>query len=264
MTAREPAIARRTEHQPSHDELVARAARWLRDSRDCRIVLTEVGVCGVDTGHEIPDAIGWRSPGNSILIECKASRADFRADQQKEPRRKPWRGMGRERWYLTPPGLIQPAEIPQGWGLLWCYPRILRRKVISSSWEFNRFAEQWLLFWQAADAQWRLRRCAWLEGGEIPSCGYARDALENAAQLIEREGHAFELVAQVVAEHPEGMHVKDVAAEVNARGGHHYNSDKSFCTNIPTMAKLGKVPGVKVRKVFGRKPSILVPTEGSE
>lgn len=68
---------------------------------------------------ERPDAIGWRD-GISILIECKASHADFLAD-----RKKPFRaetdnqqGMGDWRFYLCPPEIIKPEELPEGWGLL--------------------------------------------------------------------------------------------------------------------------------------------------
>ena len=26
--------------------------------------------------------------------------------------------MGKERWYMTPPGLLKPEQIPEGWGLI--------------------------------------------------------------------------------------------------------------------------------------------------
>ena len=32
--------------------------------------------------------------------------------------RKPEQGVGSERFYLAPPGLIKPLELPAGWGLL--------------------------------------------------------------------------------------------------------------------------------------------------
>lgn len=109
----------------NHAELVERAERWLRNTRGCAVVLTEF------TAHhsEEPDALGWRDRGFlSILVECKASRADFRADQQKPSRRRhsgpnaaailAGFRLGKERWYMTPPGLVRPEEVPEGWGLL--------------------------------------------------------------------------------------------------------------------------------------------------
>lgn len=98
-----------------HDWLVSRAVRWLRGSRKCGVVLAEV----IGAGFEQPDAIGWKSAGlHSVLVECKVSRADFRADLKKPHRVNPGMGMGQERYYLTPRGLLDPGEIPEGWGLL--------------------------------------------------------------------------------------------------------------------------------------------------
>ena len=54
----------------------------------------------------------------SVVIECKASRADFLADARKSFRTNPEEGLGCERFYLTTPGLISANELPKGWGLL--------------------------------------------------------------------------------------------------------------------------------------------------
>lgn len=105
----------------THAMLVQVAARWLRTTRGCGVVLTERGV-----GGETPDAIGWAD--DSIVVECKLSRADYLADL-----RKPWRQpgavcLGRERWYLTPPGLfVAGSEVPRGWGLIVWNGRTVRR-----------------------------------------------------------------------------------------------------------------------------------------
>lgn len=119
----------------THAELVERAERWLRKTRGCGVVLTEF------TAHhgEEPDAIGWANNGfQSILVECKASRNDFRADQQKPSRRRhtgPSAAvvagfrLGKERWYMTPPGLIRPDEVPEEWGLLEVGERQVRTVV---------------------------------------------------------------------------------------------------------------------------------------
>jgi len=67
---------------------------------------------------ETPDALGWKKKCHSVLVECKASRADFLADRSKPWREQPETGVGCERFYLTPRGLIKPEELPNGWGLL--------------------------------------------------------------------------------------------------------------------------------------------------
>lgn len=96
----------------THAELVSRAGRWLANTVGCSVVLTEhTSYCG-----EAPDAIGWKSHA-SYLVECKVSVSDFYADRAKQFRRTPGAGVGDFRFYLTPPGLLDPAKIPEGWGL---------------------------------------------------------------------------------------------------------------------------------------------------
>lgn len=109
-----------------HDELVARAAQWLRGSCGCSVVLTEL-TAFTPTG-ETPDAIGWRSH-YSVLVECKASRGDFLADRHKPFRVHMDSGMGSYRFYLCPPDIIAAHEVPPGWGLLYAQERMLQRVV---------------------------------------------------------------------------------------------------------------------------------------
>jgi hypothetical protein len=97
----------------NHAQLVAKAVRWLRSYR-CGVVLSEQAC----VSGEMPDAIGWKQASHSVLVECKITRADFLADREKPFRRKPERGVGSERFYLTPPALIKLEELPTGWGLL--------------------------------------------------------------------------------------------------------------------------------------------------
>lgn len=97
----------------THAELVERAARWLKGTAGCNVVLAEF----VAQVGEIPDAIGWKSC-ESFLIECKTSRADFLADKKKPWRREPEFGMGVYRYFMAPAGIIKPEELPAGWGLL--------------------------------------------------------------------------------------------------------------------------------------------------
>ncbi len=66
----------------------------------------------------MPDAIGWKKPCHSVLVECKASRADFLVDGVKPWRQRPETGVGAERYYLAQRGVIRVDELPSGWGLL--------------------------------------------------------------------------------------------------------------------------------------------------
>jgi hypothetical protein len=97
----------------THAKLVSLAVAWLRRYR-CGVVLSEQACIS----GEMPDAIGWKKACHSVLVECKISRADFLADRDKAFRQKPETGVGCERYYLAPRGLIRPDELPAGWGML--------------------------------------------------------------------------------------------------------------------------------------------------
>lgn len=108
----------------THDELVLRAEKWLRQ-QGCGVAIRDPLRSATSWG-EMPDAIGWRD-GISILIECKASRADFMADKNKPFRADPAKGMGDWRFYLCPPEIIKVEDLPDGWGLLWALPKTIKK-----------------------------------------------------------------------------------------------------------------------------------------
>src|SRR5579864_8120147 len=97
----------------THEKLVSLAVAWLR-RYGCGVVLSEQSCASGET----PDAIGWKRACHSVVVECKISRADFLADREKPFRCKQEIGMGCERFYLAPAGLIRSSELPAGWGLL--------------------------------------------------------------------------------------------------------------------------------------------------
>lgn len=100
-----------------HKQLVARAKDWLLSAGSCNPVFTEKGS---SKSNEMPDAIGWNSKG-SIIVECKVSLADFRADKKKSFRKNSKKGMGVYRYYLFPIELysvIPKEELPKGWGII--------------------------------------------------------------------------------------------------------------------------------------------------
>src|SRR5499425_2294405 len=111
----------------THEKLVTRAVAWLR-SYGCGVVLSEQSCASGET----PDAIGWKRGCHSVLVECKISRADFLIDREKPFRCEAEYGMGCERFYFAPAGLIQPSEVPEGWGLLELRSREVQMSVASS------------------------------------------------------------------------------------------------------------------------------------
>jgi len=118
----------------THKEGVELARVWLarRHGRGaaCPVVVVTELTHGL---KETPDAIGWHGT-SSTVVEVKASRADFRSDAQKLFRRDSTFGMGDERYYLAPAGLIQPEELPEGWGLIEVHGSDKLRVAVRSGW----------------------------------------------------------------------------------------------------------------------------------
>jgi hypothetical protein len=131
-----------------HAELVRAGAAWLRSKQRCKIVLVE---CGSWSFPEIPDVIGWLPNGKSFLIEAKVTRADLRA-QFKKPSFGAG-GMGQQRWFLTPKGLVESIYVSGaplgGWGLLEAERRgrgfVVREVFPPSIAEWNGISETALL-----------------------------------------------------------------------------------------------------------------------
>ncbi len=98
----------------THKALVRRMTSWLKFTKLNTVVIAELST----RNSETPDVIAWRDEAQSILIECKVSRADFRADGGKWFRRHEKEGMGDLRYVAAPAGLLCAAEMPERWGLL--------------------------------------------------------------------------------------------------------------------------------------------------
>lgn len=109
----------------THDYLVNRAEEWLYKRAGCWFVITDAMRT---QNREHPDAIGWLRDGISVLVECKKSRKDFLGDVKKNFRVNPEEGMGAHRFFMCPPGVINPEDVPEGWYLLWCYPSLIMLK----------------------------------------------------------------------------------------------------------------------------------------
>lgn len=125
----------------NHATLLKRGAGHLRQL-GCRVVLTEARAA---LNGEHPDVIGWLPGGESIVIEAKSSRKDFRDDwrpDRKAFRHEPERGMGVRRYYITTCGVIAPSDVePRGWGLIIAYPGLTRVEAESPEHRRNADAE---------------------------------------------------------------------------------------------------------------------------
>lgn len=98
----------------THTDLVNIAYKWILNVGRCGVAFK--GFHSLASNGEYPDVIGFNSWGFSILIECKTSRQDFLSDNKKKFRVNPDLGMGSERFYCCPTGLIKVSELPRGVG----------------------------------------------------------------------------------------------------------------------------------------------------
>lgn len=134
-----------------HNLLCKKGISWLKMQHyfhetkfrisSCSVVISEM----VSMASEHPDVIGFNN-SQSILIECKTSKSDFKADFKKHFRRKPDLGMGNFRFYLTKKGLLNIDEIPEKWGLIELDKNKIEIKKEPEYFENTRNAEYPLLF----------------------------------------------------------------------------------------------------------------------
>lgn len=140
----------------THNDLIKIAERWLLNTKKCSFVFTEL-VCLATS--EIPDAIGFQS-GQSMLIECKVSRADFLADRKKIFRRNPFMGMGTFRYFFCPAGIIQPEDLPPKWGLIWVNEKGKPRQIVGPKGNIWSSQKEFLHDDRNIQAEWGLMASA--------------------------------------------------------------------------------------------------------
>ncbi len=107
----------------THIDLVEIGRKWL--SVRSPIVITEISACteepdvlGLESDIKfVKDRIQQRSFGITLL-ECKATKIDYKSDFKKSFRIHPSEGICKFRYYFTPEGLLDPEELPENWGLI--------------------------------------------------------------------------------------------------------------------------------------------------
>lgn len=122
----------------THKQAVRRMGMWLRNTRSCGVVVTELSTAC----HETPDAIGfYGNTAQSILVEVKVSRADFLADRDKDFRVFQSMGMGDLRYYACPEGVVRPEDDLGNWGLLEIHERKIKMMRESKEHQANKRSE---------------------------------------------------------------------------------------------------------------------------
>lgn len=112
---RELALARTT---TPHALLCDLLVPWCLQAFSAHVVYVEPPL---QDGTWIPDVLAITPPAAEVWrFEVKVSRADFLRDQAKANHGHP---VGLRRFYVAPAGLVEPAELPPGWGLVeWSPP----------------------------------------------------------------------------------------------------------------------------------------------
>jgi len=118
----------------THAEMVRRARNYLWAMEPFEGLARPAVICtevSASRSAENPDVFGVGPDGVSYLIECKVSRADFLGDRNK-PHRSAELHLGAYRWFCAPSGIIQPHELPKGWGLLQIVNKTLTQRIAPS------------------------------------------------------------------------------------------------------------------------------------
>lgn len=117
-----------------HRQLVEIAYKWVLKNTSCGVAFKELNTYA--SNREYPDVIGFGAWAHSVLIEVKVSRSDFLNDKKKKFRKNPEKGMGRQRFYCCPTGLIKMDELPKGWGLIYVSDK-MKAKCVHSPYAGN-------------------------------------------------------------------------------------------------------------------------------
>lgn len=133
----------------THGQLEYIGAKWLSKCGywwSCKRIAIEPA----SPGSERPDVIGF-AYGNSHVIECKTSRADFLRDFRKKWRTEGEKPMGSYRWWLCEEGRITFDDISgSGDGLLLVTEdgavRVIRFPTLRSDEERNLSGELCVLY----------------------------------------------------------------------------------------------------------------------
>lgn len=106
------------------------------------VELSDITTCT----YEAPDVIAYRQNVKDsvcMVFEIKVSRSDFKADAKKRCRGYA-EGMGVQRYFVVPEGLVSPDEVREGWGLLYLsngsLTSVKKSKIFSDD-ERNIFGE---------------------------------------------------------------------------------------------------------------------------
>jgi len=168
----------------THSELVERAVLWLQGRGGCTFAFSEFHT---GASWESPDAIGFRAWGSTV-VECKTSRADFKHDAKKPFRRHPASGLGHERYFMVPTGLISADELPAKWGLLYAHGRHV--KVIRKSEGFtdrNYRGEIGFLVSMLRRAEIRAIKIHYAAGNETRPSDFLNQWIKADAPVFKRE-----------------------------------------------------------------------------
>lgn len=87
--------------------------------RDGEILIPEVSAPGSTRRADLVRIGMWASRGTGIDVhEIKISRSDWLRELDEPAKAEAWWPYCNRFWVVAPPGIVQAAELPEGWGLL--------------------------------------------------------------------------------------------------------------------------------------------------
>lgn len=109
-------------------EALQRHYRKPGTARDGEILIPEVAAPGSSRRADLVRVGMWASRGTGIDVhEIKTSRGDWLRELDDPAKAEAWWPYCNRFWLVTPPGLVPPTELPEGWGLMEAPPAGRRR-----------------------------------------------------------------------------------------------------------------------------------------
>ncbi|MBC3539785.1 hypothetical protein ACFSC6_21140 [Rufibacter sediminis] len=101
----------------THKDLVEIAYKWVLKEAGCAIAFRDF--VSVEQSELYPDVIGVGSFAKSVSVKVDVSKPYYLKSINKEIWLNPEKGMGRFRFLCVPKDLVQPADLPANWGLIY-------------------------------------------------------------------------------------------------------------------------------------------------
>lgn len=154
-------------------------------------VRSNVGYADKETNHSSIDLFAVNcypsKKFRSVAYEVKVDRADFQRELLDPTKRQHAESVAMECWFATPPGLVRPDEVPEGWGLVSVSPKGSPKTLKMPT---QRLPAPWVMSFiicllrKAADPPSEIPLALWQMAGKPLTISELKDAFHSETAAI--------------------------------------------------------------------------------